>query len=167
MNFIDKSFSHGNNFKIGHFCVIEDDVVVGDNVKIGNHVFLKSGTKIGNDTFIDTGVISSGNNRIGNSCKIRYQSIIARNVLIGDNVYFSAGVKTIFLTHTGGESIGMEIGSNCFFGDNVTIMGGISIVSQCSFGACTLITKHIWTPGLYIGTPARFLRSLREEEIYK
>ena len=33
-NSIHKSFKHGKNCKIGYFCVIEEDVIIGDNVDI-------------------------------------------------------------------------------------------------------------------------------------
>ena len=57
MNKIADDFTPGKNFKIGYFCVIEEGVTVGNNVELGNHVFLRKGTHISDDTFIDTQVI--------------------------------------------------------------------------------------------------------------
>ena len=53
-NEIDPSFKHGENLKIGKYCVIEEDVIVGDDVEIGYFVLLKKGTRIGNNTYVDS-----------------------------------------------------------------------------------------------------------------
>lgn len=165
---IHLSFIHGKNFKIGSFCVIEEDVEVGDDVTLGNWVLLKSGTRVGNRTFLDSFVSSSGDNRVGDDCQIRYRSTLARNLLVENNVFFSAGVKTIYLDPGRGGKFGpISIGDNCFLGDNVVVMHGIVIAHDCIIGACSLVTKSTEPHNVYYGSPAKFRRPVYAGELYE
>jgi len=168
-NFNDVSydFSHGENFKIGSFNVILKNVKVGDNVDIQHHTLLKPGTIIGNDCYVDSYVLSSGNCKIGNNVIMRYQTVIARNVTIEDNNFFTAGVKTIYLDHSAQVTEGgLLIKSGNFFGDNVIIMGGITVAENCVFGAGAFVNKDTEPMGVYVGTPARRIRDLKEDELW-
>lgn len=156
----------GNNVKVGPFSVIDADAVIGDDVVIGSHARIKAQTIIEPNVFIDDHVISSGYCRIGEGSQIRYQSIIARNVSIGKNVFFCAGVKTAYLDHSrNGSNTWLVIGDNCFVGDNATILAGLELAEGVVIGAHSLVTANCHNHyGVYVGTPARFLRPLTDEE---
>lgn len=154
-NIIHESFKHGKNFKIGNFCIIQEDCVVGDNVTIKDFVRLARDTKIGNNCIIDSYVKSSGQNRIGNNVTIRYDSIIAREVTIEDDVFISPQVMTIYLTHKKDKVGGIVIGKGAFIGTNVTIGAGVHIGPKVVIGAKALVTKDCLEPGIYVGLPAK------------
>lgn len=141
--------------KIGHHCIIEEDVSIGKNVTIGNYVLLKKGTVIGDNCFIDSYVLSSGENKIGNNVQIRYQSIIARGTVIEDNCFLCAGVKTVYLDHNQGQVKGLRIKKDCFIGDNSVILGGVVVAENCVIGANSLVTRDTEPNGIYYGTPAK------------
>jgi acetyltransferase-like isoleucine patch superfamily enzyme len=163
---ISYDFTFGENLKVGHFNTIQENVQVGDNVDIQNYVLLKPGTTIGDNCYIDSYVLSSGDCQIGNNVILRYQSVIARNVIIEDNVFFTAGVKTIFLDHTRTMTAKpLLIKSGSFFGDNVIVMGGITVAENCIFGACAFVNKDTEPNGVYVGTPAKRIRDVTLEEI--
>jgi UDP-3-O-[3-hydroxymyristoyl] glucosamine N-acyltransferase len=111
-------------------------VTLGDNVEIGTASTVASGTltptKIGNYTKIDDHVH------------------VAHNVQIGENVVICAGVII------GG---GATIGDNVWIGMKSVIRDGVSVGDDIVLGMGTLVTKSINRPGLYIGQPAKFLRS--------
>ena len=166
-NVIHKSFKHGNDFKIGDFCVIEENVVVGNNVDIQNYVLLKSGTRIGDNCYVDSYVLSSGDCCIGNNVILRYQTVIARNVVIEDDNFFTAGVKTIFLDHSAQATPKpLIIRRGSFFGDNVVIMGGITVAENCIIGASAFVNKDTESYGVYAGIPARRLRDVKDGELW-
>lgn len=165
-NHIAEDFQFGDNLKLGHFNVIQKNVKVGNNVDIQHHTLLKEGTTIGDDCYIDSYVLTSGNCQIGNRVILRYQSVIARNVIIEDDVFFTAGVKTIFLDHTRTQTFKpLIIKSGSFFGDNVVVMGGITLAENCIFGACAFVNKDTEPDGVYVGTPAKRIRDVTLEEI--
>lgn len=155
MNIISKGFIHGENFNIGYFNILEDNVIVGDNVTIRNYVELRKGTKIGNDCHIDSGVKSSGLNKIGDNVTIRYDSIIARNVEIGNNVFISPQVMFINVPFGRKKRGRTVVSDNVKIGTNATIGDGVFIGSDITIGAKSYVNKDLIESGVYIGTPAK------------
>jgi len=159
-NLIHKSVIYGKNCKIGDFCVIEEGCEVGDNVDMQNYVLLKKGTKIGNDCYVDSYFRSSGDNEIGNNVTLRFGSTIARKVFVGDNVFISPNVMTVYSLPDGTKSAltlikkGAFIGTAAVLGPNVTISEG-SII-----GANAFVNKDCLEKGIYVGNPARKIKSL-------
>ncbi len=166
-NDIYSNFQHGKNLKMGNFNTIMRDVKVGDNVDIQHYVLLKPGTEIGDDCYVDSYVLASGACTIGNNVILRYRTVIARNVIIEDNNFFTAGVKTIFLDHTAQATKNpLHIKAGSFFGDNSILMGGITIAENCIIGACSFVNKDTEPNGVYVGTPARRIRDVKESELW-
>ena len=157
-NIIYDSFSAGENFKIGGFCIIEEDVQVGDNVEIGNYVLLKKGTKIGNDVFIDSYVRSSGDNEIYDGATIRFGATIARNVIVGEEAFISPNVMTIYTTHRGKSRGKTIIGARAFIGTAAVINSGVAIGKDVVIGAMTYVSKNCIEKGIYFGIPAKKIR---------
>ena len=57
-NIISEKATIGKNVQMGAFCIIEDDVVIGDNTIVKNYVELRKGTIIGSDCYIDSRVVN-------------------------------------------------------------------------------------------------------------
>jgi acetyltransferase-like isoleucine patch superfamily enzyme len=54
----------------------------------------------------------------------------------------------------------VKIGSNVWIGANVTVLAGASIPDGCIIGAGSVVTKQLTIQdGIYVGNPARFLKS--------
>jgi acetyltransferase-like isoleucine patch superfamily enzyme len=156
-NMVAPDFRHGKGLRIGEFCVIEKDVIVGDDVTICNYVLLKAGTRIGDGTFVDSYVKSSGNNRIGNNVVLRFNATIAREVTVEDDVFVSPNVMTMYGTHERERIGGIVIGERSFIGTNAVIGPGVKIAPGTVVGALALVNKDIEEPGTYAGIPARKL----------
>jgi UDP-N-acetylglucosamine acyltransferase len=143
------------------------NVKVGNNVEICNYVLLKPKTNIGNNCYIDSYVASSGDCIIGNNITLRYGSIIARNVIIEDNCFFAVGVKTIYLNHSANKFKNkLIIKKGCYIGNDSIIMGGITIAENCIIGAHSFINKNTEPDGVYVGTPARRIRNVKDSELW-
>jgi len=165
LSVVSPSFVYGKNLKMGYFNVI-GRARVGDNTVICNFVLLKDETVMGNDCFVDSYVLSSGSCSIGNRVTMRYRTVIARNVSVYDDVFFTAGVKTIFLDHKRKATPKpLIIQKGCYFGDNSIIMGGIVIAKECIIGAGSFVNKTTEPKGVYVGTPARRMRDIKDDEL--
>lgn len=55
---------------------------------------------------------------------------------------------------------GVEIGPHCWIGCNSTILAGALIRDRTVIGACSLVIGELEPDSLYLGTPARKVRSL-------
>jgi len=157
-NSVAPDFVHGDNFKIGKYCVIEEGVVVGDNCTVKNYVELRKGTIIGDDCYIDSRVSSSGECRIGNRVTVRYSSILARGVVLEDDVFIAPQLMTENLDHQRNPIGGAYIERGVFVGTNVTLSSGIRICEGAVIGTKANVRKSVTEPGVYVGNPARKLQ---------
>ncbi len=148
----------GKNVTIGNYCVIEDDVEIGDNTIIKNFVELRNGTVIGKNCYIDSRVSTSGDCKIGNDVTLRYSVIIARGVEVGDGSYLCPRVMTNNLNDKGDGIGGAKIGKNCFVGTNSVLQYGIKICDNTIMGSLTFASKDIFESGTYVGIPAKKIK---------
>jgi acetyltransferase-like isoleucine patch superfamily enzyme len=146
--------------EVGAFCCIDEDVEIGKGVVIRNYVELREGTKIGDRTFVDSRVTSSGDNQIGRDVTLRFGVVVAKKVVIGDGSFLSPGVMTTFSTHEGEEALRTVIGKDVFIGTGAVLGPGVSIADGCVIGALAYVSRDLMTKGVYVGVPARLLKEL-------
>ena len=138
-----KNIRHGRNFNytepvnlygctfghdcfVGPFVEIQNDVKIGDNVRIQSHSFICSFVTIGSNTFVGHGVMFI-------------------NDLFQDGGP-ARGDKSKWKS--------TEIGHNVSIGSNATILP-VTIVDNVVIGAGSVVTKDILVSGIYAGNPCR------------
>ena len=117
-------------------------------------------------------------------------SIWHNAVLRGDEGYITIGSRTniqdLVMIHTGmpdysviighdttiGHSAiihGCTIGDECMIGMGAIIMNGAKIGNQCIVAAGSIVTEHKTFPekSLILGSPAKLIRTLTDDEIQK
>ncbi|WP_457623007.1 acyl-ACP--UDP-N-acetylglucosamine O-acyltransferase [Persephonella sp.] len=139
----------GVNVKIGPFCIIEDDVKIGDNTEILSRVSIKKYTTIGSNCKIYEGVVIGNipqhlgfkNEKtfveIGNNVTIREYTTIHRGTAfddgitkIGNNCYLMAYVH---IAHD------CKIGNDTIFANAVNIAGHVKVGNYVFIGGMTPI----------------------------
>jgi UDP-3-O-[3-hydroxymyristoyl] glucosamine N-acyltransferase len=122
----------GNNVKIGKSCIIQPNVSILDDTEIGDNCIIQSGTVIGSDAFY----YNTKKNRevwykkMANGGKV----ILEDDVEIGANCTIDRGVssetrigrgtKLDNLVHIGHDTV---VGKNCLFAAQVAIAGATTI----------------------------------------
>ncbi|MEC5147447.1 acetyltransferase [Chitinophaga sp. 212800010-3] len=105
--------------------------------------------------------------KIGEGICIMPGCVLDSNVEIGDNVFINtacciahdSGVKAhTFLSPRVAVAGFVVIGSCCNIGINTTIIDNIAITDHVQTGGGAVVTKSITQPGLYVGSPSRFIR---------
>lgn len=93
-------------------------------------------------------------------------------ITIGDKCHLTNGVK--FITHDGGTLLfrhiipdleitkPITIGSNCYLGNDVTLMPGVTIGDNCIIGTGAIVTKDIPDNSVAVGVPAKVIKSIDE-----
>lgn len=143
------------------------NTVFGSGVKIVNPVNIY-GCTIGDNSFIGPFVEIQKDVSIGKECKIQSHSFICELVDIGDRCFVGHGVVFINdLFENGGPAQGdktlwkrTKIGNNVSIGSNATILP-VEICDNVVIGAGAVVTKSILKPGVYVGNPAKLLKSLK------
>lgn len=115
-----------------HETVIKhDEVYIGEDCIILDHVSIHPGSKIGNGSFI------SSNVNIGHSCTIGGFNWINSGVAIGG---------------------GCRIGAGCFFGINSSVSNDIQVGANTFLAANTLLNKNSKDNQVFISQPGQLFR---------
>ena len=138
----------------------------GKDVKIVEPVNIY-GCSVGDKTFIGPFVEIQKDVTIGEGTKIQSHSFICELVDIGNYCFIGHGVMFINDLFSDGSPAGgdqskwksTKIGNNVSIGSNATILP-VSICDNVVVGAGAVITKDILKPGVYVGNPAKIIRSL-------
>jgi acetyltransferase-like isoleucine patch superfamily enzyme len=142
------------------------NVKFGENVKVVEPVNIY-GCEIGNNCFIGPFVEIQKDVSIGSNTKIQSHSFICELVTIGESCFIGHGVMFINdLFSSGGPAMGdkskwmsTNIGNNVSIGSNATILP-VSICDGVVIGAGAVVTKSINQKGIYIGNPAKLLKTI-------
>jgi acetyltransferase-like isoleucine patch superfamily enzyme len=138
----------------------------GTGVKLVEPVNLY-GCDIGNDCFVGPFVEIQAGVTIGARTKVQSHCFVCELVEIGENCFIGHGVMFINDTFkTGGPARGRKhlwratrVGNRVSIGSNATILP-VTICDHVVIGAGAVVTRDIDRAGIYVGNPARFLRSL-------
>lgn len=115
--------------------VISPYAVVDENVKIG------AGTVVLDGAIIQTGA------SIGECAIINTASVVEHDCLVGNFVHVAPGAVVCG---------GVKIGDHSFIGAGSTVIQYKTIAEDCLIGAGATVIDDCLTPGVYMGSPARF-----------
>ena len=145
---INENVNIGKNVKVGPFSIIEDGVSIGNNTTVGNNTTICSGTTVGS------------NSKIFHNCSIgeipqdlkftgeETETIIGNNTIIRENVTINRGTSALGKTTVGNNVLLMaavHIAHDCIVKDNVimanmsTLGGHVEIQEYASLGGGVLV----------------------------
>ncbi|MGT2752908.1 sugar O-acetyltransferase [Streptococcus porcinus] len=133
---------------------------------------------VGSDVFIEPPLRANWGGHfttIGKNVYINFNLTLVDDtfITIGDNTMIAPNVTIISGTHPlqpplreqGLQyNLPVQIGKNCWIGANTTVLPGISIGDNSVIGANSLVTKDIPANSLALGSPARVVKSLKEDK---
>ena len=142
------------------------NVKFGKNVKIIKPVNMYN-CKIEDNVFIGPFVEIQNNVRIGKNSKIQSHSFVCELVDIGENCFIGHGVMFINdkFDHNNGPSNDRKLWKKTILGDDISIGSNatilpVEICEGCVIGAGSVVTKNIFTKGIYAGNPAKIIKHL-------
>ncbi len=107
-------------------------------------------TKVGKGTIIYPGCNMDMNVEIGNNCLIYNGCNIAHDSTVSDNTIFSPGVNIAGFC---------SIGEHIVLGIGTVLSDHITISNKVKTGAGTVVVKSIIESGVYVGVPAKKIKS--------
>lgn len=137
----------GNGTNIWQFCVVFPDAVIGDNCNICANVIIENDVRIGNNVTVKSGV------QLWDGIEIEDDVFIGPNVTFTNDRYPRSKNPDWKMDH-------IKVKRGATIGANSTILPGITIGEKAMVGAGSVVTKDIPANELWLGSPARFFKSL-------
>ena len=161
------SFYRVLGINIGHHCIIEKNVILkkqyGGNIQIGNNCIISTGAQL---------LTHGGSIKIGNSTTINPMCVIygQGGTEIGDNVRIAAHTVIVPSNHIftdinqpiykqGLSKKGIIIKDDVWIGAGVKVLDGVTIGEGCVIGANSVVTHSLEPYGVYVGVPAKLIKS--------
>lgn len=158
---VGESVFFGGNSYIELYSDKPSSIGSGVTIREGAWIQCRSGLnkkavrlKIGDGVYIGPGAVIGvgGEVVIGSNCSIGARlSISAEEHKIFEGSYVSNTV----------ERQGVYVQKNCWLGNNVSILDGVTIGENSVIGACSLVTKDIPKNSVAFGIPARVVRAIK------
>jgi len=137
-NCIVKNANIGSNTKIEAFSHI-DGAKIGDNCVIGPYARLREGSQIESSAKVGN-FVETKNTTLGKGSKANHFTYLGDTV-IGEGTNVGAG--TITCNYDGKDKHKTSIGNNSFIGSNTSLVAPVTVGSNTTIAAGSVITKDI------------------------
>jgi sugar O-acyltransferase (sialic acid O-acetyltransferase NeuD family) len=117
--------------------VVHSSSVVDASCQLGDGIFLLPGC------VLDRNVVIGDNVLLNTACTIAHDSSVAAHTFLSPRVAVAGFVR---------------IEEYCNIGINTIIIDNLTIGPNIQTGGGTVVVKSLTEPGLYVGSPARFVR---------
>jgi acetyltransferase-like isoleucine patch superfamily enzyme len=161
----------GVNVRVRYYAVIEKGCVFGDGCFIGNNTTIRENCIFGEKCVIGHNVVFEANSRFGNHVTINAQCHMTQGITVEDEVFFGPGVITM---NTRRISYGRKIPRKydppiikraARIGGGAIIMPGVVIGENALVAAGSIVTRDVPDRIIVMGSPAREIGNVPEEEI--
>jgi UDP-2-acetamido-3-amino-2,3-dideoxy-glucuronate N-acetyltransferase len=147
-----QSLRVGDETTIWQFCVILKDAVIGRNCNINCQVLIENDVVIGDFVTIKPGVQIWDGIRIESNVFIGPNATFTNDALPRSKVYPSRFLNTVVKE-------GASIGANC------TILPGLTIGKWALVGAGSVVTKDVPNFAIVIGNPAKLMGYITPDKL--
>lgn len=133
---------------VWQFCVVLANAVIGKNCNINAQVLIENDVIIGDNVTVKSGVQLWDGTRVEN------------NVFIGPNATFTNHLMPRSKEYPDKYS-GVTLKEGSSIGANATILPGITIGEKAMVGAGAVVTKSVPDYAVVIGNPAKIIRYIK------
>lgn len=161
----------GDGCIIGASCVLYAGAILGEHTFVGDLASIREACAIGTMTVVGKGVTIENGTKIGNRVKIETGAYITAFSAIEDYCFIAPEVTFTndrFLGRTEARKSqfkGPTLKKAARIGANATILPGIVIGEDALVAAGSVVTKDLEGRYLYMGSPAKRIRGVPQEQL--
>jgi acetyltransferase-like isoleucine patch superfamily enzyme len=151
--------------------VVFAGTTIGERVIVGDQACVRERCTIGDDVVIGRGSLVENDTSIGALTKIQAHAYITAYSLLEDNVFIAPCVITtndnyMGRTETRHELVkGPTIRRGARVGGGAVLLPGIEIGEEAFIGAGAVVLRDVPPRALMVGSPARQIREVPDEEL--
>ena len=163
----------GDNCLIGANTVIYIGSNISNNVLVADLASIRENTAISEYTIIGRGVTIENFVKIGKRCKLESECYITAYSELEDYVFIAPGVVTSNDNYLGRTEErfkhlkGITVKKGARIGANAVILPGETIGEDALVAAGSVVTKDVPPRKIVMGSPARIIREVPEEQLIK
>jgi len=163
----------GDNCLIGSNTVIYIGSSISNNVLIADLASIRENTAIGEYTIVGRGVTVENYVKIGKRCKLESECYITAYSELEDYVFIAPGVVTSNDNYLGrteerfNHFKGITVKKGARIGANAVILPGKTLGEDSLVAAGSVVTKDVPPRKIVMGSPARIIRDVPEEQLIK
>lgn len=162
-NYSSEPTTIGENSLIRSHAIIYAGVNIGDGFESGHRITIREKSVIGKDCRIGTNCDLQGYLTMGDHCRLHSNVHLCQFSKLGDYVFIYPNVVLANDVHPPTTEVkGPTIGDFTQVGVQSTIIGNVSIGSNCLIGANSVVTKDFNDFSFILGTPAKRKSDVRE-----
>jgi dTDP-4-amino-4,6-dideoxygalactose transaminase/acetyltransferase-like isoleucine patch superfamily enzyme len=162
---------------IGKSCTIGTSVIVYqgtemlDSCFLGDNSSVRENCQLGEAVLIGQRVVVENNVRIGDYAKVQTGAYITADTELEEHVFIAPMVTTTNDNYMGrtekrfADRRGPTFKKGCRVGGGVTILPGVTIGDEAFIAAGSIVPRDIPPYQLVMGSPARAVRSVSEDEL--
>lgn len=162
-----------NNCLIGANTVIYIGSNISNNVLVADLASIRENTAIAEYTIVGRGVTVENFVKIGKRCKLESECYITAYSELEDYVFIAPGVVTSNDNYLGRTEErfkyfkGITVKKGARIGANAVILPGKTIGEDALVAAGSVVTKDVPPRKIVMGSPARVVREVPEEQLIK
>lgn len=168
-----KMVTIGDNVRIRSGSVIYAGCLIRNDAHIGHNVVMREFSTLGNSSSLGSGVVCEGYTYIGDHTTVHSQTHLTARMSIGNECFIGPNVTTMndrkirYLRPNikDSQDIGPIIGDGVAIGGGAIILPQVQIQMGCLIAAGSIVTKKCERFGVYMGSPAVRVRTVKPEEV--
>ena len=143
---------------------VEAGVILGDQCFVRERAHIGPDSVIGRGSAVDPGVVIGARVRIQTNVYLTQGSVVEDDVFIGPCAC-TTNDDTMSRHDSGYELRGALLRRACRIGGGAVLVPGIEVGEEAFVGAGAVVTRDVAARSLVVGSPARELRKVAEEEL--
>ena len=168
---IHPNIRFGKNVRIGIGCIIEENVVIGDDCFIGHYVHIWPNVVIGDRVELRSYVHVEYNVKIGNDVRVYQYGSITAGAVLENKIWYGPHVictnaDSILVHHPDGNNWTPNppyIKSGVIIATRSVLAPGVTIGLNSIVGMASLVRKDIPDNQVWYGHPAKYIREVPKE----